>query len=147
MTKMKTKTIVLRTRFPAGTYMQAVESPGLHGTTYDYFYIPREGDEIKAGDFAVVNVASSTRGDGGLKVVQVQQVLTRSTKAEKHALCVFNLEEYRARVDKQERIEALKAEIVERAEAAREREKLLALAESDEGLASLLKELDELQAS
>ena len=142
----KSKMIILRTRFPAGQYMAASKTPQLHGTTYDYFYIPKEGEVIKEGDFAVVDVAANSHGDGGMKVVRIMGTLTRSSKAEKHALAVFSLDAYQERRERADRINDLREEILQRAEEARERTRLLALAENDEGLAALLKELDELQA-
>lgn len=143
----KIKTIVLRTRFPAGQYMAASKTPAVHGITYDYFYLPSEGETVKEGDFAVVNVSANSHGDGGMKVVIIEKVLSRSGKAEKHALAVFSLDAYQERRDKVERIEALRDEILQRASEAREREQLKALAINDEGLAALLQELDDLRAS
>lgn len=141
----KTKMIILRTRFPAGDYMQATKTPAKRGTTYDYFYVTNGDEKVEAGMFAVVDVAPSSHGEGGMKVVQIESILTRSTNATKHALTVFSLEGYQARLDLQERITSLRAEILDRAETARERARLDELAKSDEGLASLLAELDELQ--
>lgn len=142
----KSKMIILRTRFPAGDYMRAEKTPSKKGITYDYFYVPGENEKVEAGMFAVVDVADSSRGEGGMKVVQVENVLTRSTQATKHALAVFSLEGYQARLEKQERVESLRAAILDRAESARERRRLEELAKDDVNLAEMLKELDALEA-
>lgn len=143
MTKMKQ--VILRVSFAISGDRMAInanEKSGIDSRVYDYFYVTRDGEEVKAGMHAIVDGAGQ-----GMTVVYIRQVLSRSTKATSHALAVFSLEGYRERMDKLERVEALRAEILERAEAAKEREKLQALAANDEGLASLLAELDELQNS
>lgn len=140
---MKTKTIILRCNFSANSdWLNASEKARcLDHREYDYFYELQEGEEIKAGDVAVVDVS------GQLKLVNVKKVLTRSAKATRYCIIAFSLDRHKQILEKKQAIEDLKDQILQRAQEAKERKLLDELAQSDEGLASLLKELDELRAS
>lgn len=144
MNMSKSKTVVLRVSFATGERMAVDAAPYKHGVdsrVYDYYYVTREGEEVKAGMHAIVDGAGQ-----GMTVVYIRKVLSRSTRATNHALAVFSVAGYQERLDRQERITALREEILEQAELAKERERLKTLAASDEGLAKLLKELEELEA-
>ena len=139
---MKTRTIILRCNFSANAdWLNANEKArSLDHRDYDYFYELGEGEEIKAGDVAVVDVS------GQLKLVNVKAIMTRSSKATRHCIIAFSLDRHKQILEKKQAIEDLKTQIIVRAQEAKERRLLDELAKDDEGLASLLKELDELQA-
>src|SRR5688572_17468376 len=75
---------------------------------YDYFLIPDE-QEVRKGSLAVVEV------QGILRIVQVNSVMARSSKATKFAITVFNLDDYKEKLEKIQDIETLKGAILERA--------------------------------
>lgn len=132
---------VIRVQFSqaAGSEMHVSEARRqLSAREYDYFLI---GDdvEVKKGSLAVVDVS------GVLRIVQVNAVIARSAKATKYAICVFNLDDHRERLNKIQDIESLKAAIRERAEEARERARLQELASEDNELAKMLEELRQLE--
>jgi hypothetical protein len=107
---------------------------------YDYFLIP-DDVEVRKGSLAVVDVS------GILRIVQINAVVARSQKATKYAIAVFNLDEYKEKLEKIQDIQSLKAAITERAEDARQRAYLQGLAETDPQLKTMLDELKALEGN
>lgn len=133
---------IIRVQFSQGdSHMAAKEERrNLYHKEYDYFLV-RDEDEakLKEGSLAVVEV------NGCLKIVHVCGILRRSSRATKHAIAVFSLEEHKKLLEEEHQIEDLRAAILARAEEAKEREKLKALAAVDSALAAMLEELNKLE--
>lgn len=132
---------VIRVQFSqaVGSVMPVKTSQrNLSAKEYEYFLVT-DDTEVREDSLAVVDVS------GFLHIVQVNEVLSRSTKANKYAICVFSLDEHKALLKKKDDIAALREAIIARAEESRERERLAKLAASDDVLAGMLKELDALE--
>lgn len=106
---------------------------------YDYMLVAKE--DVRVGDYAVVKVGEI------FKVVRIIQVMSRkSAKATKYAYTTFREDALDAAIMREAKITSLKEEIRERAEEARERQKLAELAAGDTQLTAMLSELTQLEA-
>lgn len=129
---------VIRVAFASGEqHMDDKGGAAERSRTYDYFFVD-EAKKVKKGDFAVVNV------HGVLKIVIIREVMTNSTKANRHAVAIFGLDDWADIIAKEKKLQALKEAIGSRAKEARDMALFRELAKNDEGLLALINEFDTL---
>jgi hypothetical protein len=137
-------TKVIRVQFPSGDSPMRVDAAGVPAgiftsREYDYFLLD-DKTEVPPNACAVVQVGDI------LKIVKVVGIMRSSVRAAKHAIAVFDLKAHREALTRKNEIEALKQDILARAEDTKQRQKLNDLASEDPILKQMLDDLHRLES-
>lgn len=125
----------MKQRIVAVRFKHAYDKEEWGSKEFHYFTSLRD---LVAGDLVVVETQF------GYTVAQVVRYATNSKHAFRYVIQKVELEAHEEFLEKETKLEFIRAEIEERAEAIRERKELEALAAEDSEMKRLIKEMDEL---